>query len=98
LVTRTNQYIDRTAPFKLRKDPSKAAELDQILYTLADVCRMVASLIWPIVPGTSEKIRQQLGLTGPLPLLCDADQPLAEGQKIGEIFALFPRKDIPKKG
>jgi len=98
LVTRTNQYIDQTAPFKLKKDPSKAAELDQILHTLADVCRIVALLIWPIVPGTSEKMRQQLGLTGPLPLLSEPDQPLAESHAIGDIFPLFPRKDAPKKG
>jgi hypothetical protein len=30
--------------------------------------------------------------------LSEPDQPLAEDHKIGEIFALFPRKDIPKKG
>ena len=31
LVTRANQYVDQTAPFKLAKDPAQAARLDQVL-------------------------------------------------------------------
>src|SRR5215471_2462409 len=36
LVTRANQYVDHTAPFKLARDPEKALELDKVLYSLAE--------------------------------------------------------------
>jgi len=32
LVTRANQYVDQTAPFKLAKDPAQAKRLDEVLY------------------------------------------------------------------
>ena len=34
LVTRANQYVDHTAPFKLAKDPAQAGRLDEVLYDL----------------------------------------------------------------
>ena len=95
LVTRANQYIDQTAPFKVAKDPQRAGELDQILYTLADVCRIVSVLLWPVMPGASEKIQQQLGFSAFTGRFSEADVPIAANQAIGEVFALFPRKDIP---
>ena len=64
LVTRANQYVDQTAPFKLAKDPAQAARLDEVLYNLAEVCRVLAVLLWPFLPGTATKIYAQLGLTG----------------------------------
>src|SRR5205085_11885924 len=47
LVTRANQYVDHTAPFKLAKDPVNAKRLDEVLYNLAEVCRILAVLLWP---------------------------------------------------
>jgi methionyl-tRNA synthetase len=95
LITRSNQYIDQTAPFKLARDPLRAAELDQILYTLTDVSRVLGNLLWPVVPATAEKIQKQLGFATPVTTLTATDTPIAVGQVIGEIFALFPRKDQP---
>ncbi|MGH7972404.1 MAG: class I tRNA ligase family protein, partial [Limisphaerales bacterium] len=56
LVTRGNQYVDHTAPFKLAKDPSKGERLDEVLYNLAEICRVLAVLLWPFLPGTAAKI------------------------------------------
>ena len=61
LITQANQYIDQTSPFKLAKDPAQAAQLDDILYTLAEVCRTLGVLLWPVIPGTAEKLQRQLG-------------------------------------
>ncbi len=97
LITRANQYIDQTAPFKVAKDPQRAAELDAILYTLSEVARSLGVLLWPVIPATAEKIQRQLGFATVITSLCAADVPIAEGHKIGEVFALFPRKDQPKK-
>ncbi len=64
LITRANQYVDQTAPFKLAKDPAQAKRLDEVLYNLAETCRVLAVLLWPFLPGTATKIYAQLGLTG----------------------------------
>jgi methionyl-tRNA synthetase len=93
LVTRANQYIDQTAPFKLAKDPARAGELDNILYTLAEVCRALGALLWPVMPGTAGKLHRQLGLGSVNTNLLQSPPPLAEGRALGEIFPLFPRKD-----
>jgi len=97
LVTRANQYVDRTAPFKLAKDPSQAARLGEVLYNLAETCRVLAVVLWPFVPGTADKIYAQLGLSGsPDKMSAAAWGTLNAGHNIGEPAALFPRKDQPR--
>jgi methionyl-tRNA synthetase len=94
LVTRANQYVDHTAPFKLAKDPSRAERLDEVLYNLAEVCRILAVLLWPFLPSTSTKINAQLGLVGaPDKLAASSWGGLAAGHTIGTPAPLFPRKE-----
>ena len=95
LVNRANQYVDQTAPFKLAKDPAQAQRLDEVLYNLAETCRVLAVLLWPFLPGTATKIYAQLGLTGsPDKLDAATWGGLQPGQVIGEPAPLFPRKDV----
>jgi len=94
LVTRANQYVDQTAPFKLAKDPAKAERLDAVLYNLAEVCRILAVLLWPFLPSTATKIYGQLGLSGvPDKFSAASWGVLAAGHSIGTPAALFPKKD-----
>ena len=93
LVTRANQYIDQTSPFKIAKDPARAGELDNILRTLAEVCQILGVLLWPVMPGASEKLQRQLGLASVNTTLTQRPPPLAAGHAVGKIFPLFPRKD-----
>jgi methionyl-tRNA synthetase len=98
LVNRANQYIDQTAPFKIAKDESQAARLDEVLYSLTEVCRVLAVLLWPVLPGTAGKIYAQLGLAARPDHLSEASWgSLSPGHLIGEPAALFPRKDLPKR-
>ncbi|HWX19577.1 MAG TPA: methionine--tRNA ligase [Candidatus Binatia bacterium] len=94
LVTRANQYVDHTAPFRLAKDPSQAERLDEVLYNLAEVSRILAVLLWPFLPGTAIRIYSQLGLAGP-PDRSDAARwgGLVPGHAIGTPAPLFPRKE-----
>ncbi|MGD0252689.1 MAG: methionine--tRNA ligase [Verrucomicrobiota bacterium] len=94
LVTRANQYVDQTKPFNLAKDPAQAKRLDEVLYNLAETCRVLAVLLWPFLPGTAAKIFAQLGLTS-VPDKLDAATwgGLPAGHKIGEPAPLFPRKE-----
>src|SRR5258706_70581 len=95
LVTRANQYIDQTKPFKLAKDQSKSQELDDILYNLAEVCRILAVLLWPFLPATAGKIYKQLGLTEEPARFSQARWgTLVAGHKVSDPIPPFPRKDI----
>jgi len=94
LVTRANQYVDHTAPFKLAKDPSKAERLDEVLYNLAEICRILAVLLWPFLPGTASKIYAQLGLSGAPDKFSGVRWGgLMAGHSIGTPAPLFPRKE-----
>jgi methionyl-tRNA synthetase len=95
LVNRANLYVEQTAPFKIAKDPAQAERLDEILYNLAEICRILAVLLWPFVPTTAEKIYAQLGLTDSPAKFADvAWGRLAPGHLLGEPIPLFPRKDL----
>jgi len=97
LIARANQYVDQTAPFKLAKEPAQAKRLDEVLYNLAETCRVLAILLWPFLPGTADKIFAQLGLKDAPDRLDTARWGgLAAGHTIGEPAALFPRKDEKK--
>jgi methionyl-tRNA synthetase len=93
LITRANQYVDQTAPFKLAKDPANAARLDEVLYNLAEVSRILAVLLWPFLPGTALRIYSQLGLQGTPDKFVNARWGLLSGGEIGAPAPLFPRKE-----
>ena len=98
LVNRANLYVEQTKPFSLAKDPEQAARLDEVLYNLVETCRVLAVLLWPFIPGTSEKIFAQLNLTGsPSSWKLTAWGGLPPGHRIGAPLPLFPRKDLPPK-
>ena len=62
-VSRTNKYIDETAPWALAKDEAKQARLAEVMYNLCESIRIISILIAPFMPETSAKIRAQLGLS-----------------------------------
>jgi len=94
LVTRANQYVDQTVPFKLAKDPANAKRLDEVLYNLAETCRVLAVLLWPFLPDSARNIYGQLGLAGaPDKSSAAAWGGLQPGHAIGEPAPLFPRRD-----
>ncbi len=94
LVARANQYVDHTAPFKLAKDPAQARRLEEVLYNLAEVCRILAVLLWPFLPGTASRIYAQLGLAGAPDKFAAAQWGRLEpGHPIGAPAPLFPRKE-----
>lgn len=87
-------YIDHTKPFKLAKDPESSVRLDEILYNLCELCRIISVLLAPFLPETSAKIGEQLAWTGSTGTLSDARWGiLPAGHKIGEVYGLFPRRE-----
>ncbi|MBN2505915.1 MAG: methionine--tRNA ligase [Verrucomicrobia bacterium] len=95
LISRANQYVDHTAPFKLAKDPSQASRLDAVLYTLAETCRVLGVLLLPYLPDTAHKLFGQLGLAHPPDRIAAAAWGgLSPGQALGDITPLFPRREV----
>ncbi|ARD54746.1 methionine--tRNA ligase [Bacillus safensis] len=62
LISRTNKYIDQTAPWVLAKDETKRKELHSVMYHLAESLRITAVLLTPFLTKTPEKIFFQLGI------------------------------------
>ncbi len=63
LVSRTNKYIDETAPWALAKDEANKAKLANVMYNLCESIRIISVLIAPFMPATAPEIRKQLGVS-----------------------------------
>ncbi len=99
LVSRANKYIDETEPWILAKDEEKQAELNSVMVHLAEVLRIVAILLQPIMTETPTKIFEQLGLNTEMMNLADIHfgefpentKVISKGQPI------FPRLDMEEE-
>ena len=62
IISRTNKYIDETAPWVLAKEDVDKEQLAAVMAHLAASLRVVAHLIQPFMMNTSNAIMEQLGL------------------------------------
>ena len=99
VISRTNKYIDETAPWALGKDEAKKARLATVLYSLLESLRVSASLLSPFMPESAAKIAEQIGATA-------EDVSYENAAKFGVLpknvtvhkgATLFPRIDIQKE-
>ena len=63
LFKRCNKYIDETMPWALAKDESKQDRLATVLYNLVESISIGAELLESFLPGTAEKVLNQLNAT-----------------------------------
>jgi len=105
VVSAVDAYIEKTAPFKLAKDPAKRPEVGAILYHCAEALRVVSVLLWPVIPDACEKVWARMGLDykaemdahggrGRLHEWADWGG-LRPGARIEKGAALFPRYPAP---
>ncbi|SLM33271.1 Methionine--tRNA ligase [Desulfamplus magnetovallimortis] len=105
-----NKYIDTTAPWVAAKDDARKEELATIIYNLVESLRVVACLVFPVMPETSIKMLDIMDLKNRVKTIKDMDghsTPSLEGIKswyqvtpgteIGKPPLLFPRVDPDKK-
>jgi methionyl-tRNA synthetase len=90
-----NRHVEQTKPWELAKEDARAADLDRVLYELADGLRVAAVALAAYVPQTSARILA--ALQQPLDL---AWQNVAAGRTqaatgIEAAGPLFPRIDAP---
>ena len=62
LVRDVDSYIEKTAPFKLAKDPANLPQVGTILYNCAEALRIASLLLWPVIPGRCEELWRRMGL------------------------------------
>ena len=63
IFKRCNKYIDETMPWALAKDEDKKDRLATVLYNLVEGISIGATLLFPFMPDTSDKILAQIGDT-----------------------------------
>ncbi len=62
LISRTNKYIDETAPWVLAKDENKKDELNSVLYNLVESLRHIGIMLQPILLDASKGLFEQLNI------------------------------------
>jgi len=97
LVAAVNKYIVENEPWAVaeKEDQDSRARLATILHTSAEALRIVTALVHPVIPESSARIWEQLGL-GDISKMELGN--LAWGQlplhtKLGTVEAVFPRAD-----
>ena len=99
LIAKGNQYLDQTAPWSLAKDSNRQGRLASVLYNALDSLRIIAVLIYPVMPRTAVEIWRQIGQEDQL-----AEQEFSEATSWGRYRpdssvqrgeALFPRVEAP---
>jgi methionyl-tRNA synthetase len=66
LVNRANKYIDETEPWALAKDPEKRSNLESVMTHLANSLYVAGMLMKPVLVTASDKLFDQLGVSGDL--------------------------------
>lgn len=95
-----NEFIDKTAPFKLAKDPANAGAVAAIMRHVVETLAHLSVLISPAMPSTAKRIQAQLGWTPPGHFtLGDLKWGLLpDGHMPGEPQPLFPKVLPPDEG
>jgi methionyl-tRNA synthetase len=93
-VRRLNRYVEEQAPWQLAKDDARADELDRVLGTLVEGLRVVAVLLWPYLPASSERLLDALGAGGGALDLSLAGAAFGAGSitRVEKIESLFPKE------
>jgi methionyl-tRNA synthetase len=100
LVTRANRYVEENAPWTLAKK-NDLARLGSVLHNLAEALRLIALYLYPVMPGTAQKIWDAIGIDKKIES-CRMNKELQgglleAGTKIQPGAQLFPRIDTKKK-
>ena len=94
-VSRCDQLVETSAPWKLAKDPAQAARLDAVLYTLAESLRILAILASPVLPKAAAAILAQLNIPGDLQLSQAKWGGIQDKHQLGTPVPVFPRIESP---
>ncbi len=89
-----NKYLAENEPWIMAKDPSRRSRLARVLLQAARAIRGVSYLVFPVMPGSAERIWSFLGEERPpaeVAYGAVAFDGFGPGRKVGPPQALFPR-------
>ncbi len=98
VVRDLNRFVEERAPWALAKEEAKAAELDEVLYTLLDGTRAVTILLAAFLPESAPRILAALGAEGDLAFDGATAGLLRPGATVQPDGPLFPRVEEPLGG
>jgi methionyl-tRNA synthetase len=89
VVRAANAYIDHQAPWALRKtDPARMAD---VLRVLLDAIRAIGTVLQPFMPGSMDRLLDQLGVPADARDLAALTAPLIDGTVLPAPQGVFPR-------
>lgn len=100
LISRTNRYIDETAPWILAKSEENRPRLGTVMYHLAETLRMISVLISPFMPKTPLEIQRQLGIEEGHNTTWESLKEfgcIQAGTRVARGEVIFPRLDLVKE-
>jgi methionyl-tRNA synthetase len=95
LVRGLNRHVEQTKPWELAKDDARGADLDRVLYDLADGLRAVAIALASVLPETAPRILEALGQPGSVSWDLVAAGAAQAVDGIVPAEPLFPRVESP---
>jgi methionyl-tRNA synthetase len=94
VIAAADKYLTEEKPWALGNSPEEESRKGTILWTAAELLRVVSALAHPVLPDSTAKIWKLLGQPGSLDAL-ELDGlrwgQLAPGTALGKFQALFPR-------
>jgi methionyl-tRNA synthetase len=96
-INMVNRYLASSEPWQLAKEEEQRGRLARVLHTAAAAIRTIAAMIYPVMPGSAEKIWSLLGETARLEDFSYADlhfSAMEKGRAMKKPSPLFPRVDL----
>ena len=96
-INSVNKYLADNTPWTMAKDESQKPRLARILFQACAALRVIAYMLYPVIPASAKKIWEYLGEDRKI-----TDQlyselsfyDLSQGQEIKKTSPLFPRVDL----
>ena len=95
LVRALNKHVEQTRPWDLAKEDARAADLDRVLYELADGLRIATVALSAYLPKTAPQILRALGQPEDVAWTKVARGLTVQAEGIAPAAPLFPRVDAP---
>ncbi|MFV0337073.1 MAG: class I tRNA ligase family protein [Chthoniobacterales bacterium] len=95
LVTDANTYAEQMAPWKIAKDETQAALLDETLTAMATAAATTAACLAPILPDEAKSALDQLQFESQAVLAVSPEKLFASPHQVQPPTPVFPRIDTP---
>ena len=100
-IGQMNKAIDTTAPWVLARKKSARKQLEIVIYHLLEGLRIIAGLVYPVMPDTAQTMQKHLGLDPDNSFyLLDRLRTwklMAPGTKLLKSVVLFPRIEMEEE-